>query len=72
MRSCNQIHHLLISSRHDWKEKMAWLGKPRGVHFLPELVDCGTSHGFLDAIKEGDGARIIRQYKYFMLYCKAD
>jgi len=27
---------------------------------------------FFDAIKEGDGARIIRQYKYFMLYCKAD
>ena len=27
---------------------------------------------FLDAVKEGDGPRIIRQYKYIMLYCKAD
>lgn len=27
---------------------------------------------FLDAIKEGDGARLMRQYKYLMLYCKAD
>jgi len=27
---------------------------------------------FLDAIKEGDGLRIMRQYKYIMLYCKSD
>ena len=27
---------------------------------------------FIDAIKEGDGARLMRQYKYLMLYCKAD
>lgn len=27
---------------------------------------------FLDAIAEGDGLRIIRQYKYLMLLCKAD
>ena len=27
---------------------------------------------FLDAIKEGDGLRLMRQYKYMMLYCKAD
>lgn len=27
---------------------------------------------YLDAVSEGDGARIIRQYKYLMLLCKAD
>ena len=27
---------------------------------------------FLDAVSEGDGERIIRQYKYLMLLCKAD
>ena len=27
---------------------------------------------FLDAIKEGDGDRLLRQYKYFLLYCRAD
>lgn len=27
---------------------------------------------FLDATSEGDGLRLIRQYKYMMLYCKAD
>lgn len=27
---------------------------------------------FLDAVKEGDGQRVIRQYKYIMMYCKAD
>lgn len=27
---------------------------------------------FLDSISEGDGLRIMRQYKYMMLYCKAD
>lgn len=40
--------------------------------------NCGLlSHGmtflnFLDAVKEGDGRRIMRQYKYLLLYCKAD
>lgn len=27
---------------------------------------------FLDAVKEGDGMRLMRQYKYMLLYCKAD
>ena len=36
------------------------------------LTDGYLFFNFLDAIKEGDGAQIIRQYKYFMLYCKAD
>ena len=27
---------------------------------------------FLDAVSEGDGMRILRQYKYLMLLCKAD
>ena len=27
---------------------------------------------FLEAVVEGDGERIIRQYKYLMLLCKAD
>ena len=27
---------------------------------------------FLDAVAEGDGARIMRQYAYLLLYCKAD
>ena len=27
---------------------------------------------FLDAIKEGDGVRLMRQYKYMLLYCRAD
>lgn len=36
------------------------------------LTDCSLFFNFLDAIKEGDGARIMRQYKYIMLYCKAD
>lgn len=36
------------------------------------LADCFLFFNFLDAIKEGDGARIMRQYKYIMLYCKAD
>lgn len=27
---------------------------------------------FLDAVKEGDGGRITRQYKYLMLLCKSD
>lgn len=36
------------------------------------LTDGYMFFNFLDAIKEGDGARIIRQCKYFMLYCKAD
>ena len=36
------------------------------------LTDSFLFFNFVDAIKEGDGARILRQYKYFMLYCKAD
>ena len=36
------------------------------------LADCFLFFNFLDAIKEGDGMRLMRQYKYFMLYCKAD
>jgi L1 cell adhesion molecule like protein len=36
------------------------------------LADCYLFFNFLDAIKEGDGVRIMRQYKYFMLFCKAD
>ena len=36
------------------------------------LADCLLFFNFLDAIKEGDGMRLMRQYKYFMLYCKAD
>ena len=36
------------------------------------LTDCFLFFNFLDAIKEGDGARIMRQYKYIMLYCKAN
>jgi len=36
------------------------------------LTDGYLFFNFLDAIKEGDGDRIIRQYKYFLLYCKAD
>lgn len=27
---------------------------------------------FLDAVKEGDGARLMRQYRYMLLYCQAD
>ena len=27
---------------------------------------------FLDAIREGDGERVMRQCKYFLLYCRAD
>jgi hypothetical protein len=27
---------------------------------------------FLDAVKEGDGERLMRQYKYMLLYCRAD
>ena len=36
------------------------------------LADCFLFFNFLDAIKEGDGERIMQQYKYIMLYCKAD
>ena len=34
--------------------------------------NCFLFFNFLDAIKEGDGVRVMRQYNYFMLYCKAD
>lgn len=27
---------------------------------------------FLDAVSEGDGARLMRQYKYMLIHCKAD
>lgn len=36
------------------------------------LTDCFLFFNFLDAIKEGDGNRLMRQYKYYMLSCKAD
>ena len=36
------------------------------------LTDSFLFFNFLDSIKEGDGERILRQYKYIMLYCKAD
>lgn len=36
------------------------------------LTDGFLFFNFLDAIKEGDGSRIMRQYKYIMLYCKSD
>ena len=36
------------------------------------LTDSFLFFNFLDAIKEGDRKRILRQYKCIMLYCKAD
>jgi len=36
------------------------------------LADGFLYLNFLDAICEGDGKRIMRQYKYIMLYCRAD
>ena len=27
---------------------------------------------FLEAIKVGDGLKLMRQYKYMLLYCRAD
>lgn len=36
------------------------------------LSDSFLFFNFLDAIKEGNGAKILRQYKYMMLYYKAD
>jgi len=36
------------------------------------LADGFLFLNFLDAVGEGDGMRIMRQYKYIMLYCKAD
>ena len=36
------------------------------------LADCSLFFNFLGAMKEGDGMRLVRQYKYFMLYCNAD
>ena len=36
------------------------------------LLEDGLSFiNFLDAVSEGDGQRLMRQYKYFMLMCKA-
>ena len=36
------------------------------------MTDAMLFFNFLDAIKEGDGARAMRQYKYFLLYCRGD
>lgn len=36
------------------------------------LADGFLFQNFLDAISEGDGERIMRQYKYIMLYCRED
>ena len=36
------------------------------------MTDAMSFFNFLDAIKEGDSARVMRQYKYFLLYCRAD
>ena len=36
------------------------------------MTDAMLFFNFLDAIKEGDGARVMRQYKYFLLFCRAD
>ena len=36
------------------------------------LTDCFLFFNFQDAIKEGDGVRVMRQYRYFMLNCKVD
>ena len=36
------------------------------------MTDAMLYFHFLDAIKEGDDARVMRQYKYFLLYCRAD
>ena len=36
------------------------------------LADGFLFLNFLDAVAEGDGIRIMHQYKYIMLYCKAD
>lgn len=40
------------------------------VHFW-QIAFC-LFFNFLNAIKEGDGERIMQQYKYIMLYCKAN
>ena len=36
------------------------------------LADCFLFFNFLNTIKEGDGERIVQQYKYIMLSCKAN
>lgn len=41
-------------------------------YYCALMTDCFLYFNFLNATKEGDGARIMRQYKYTMLYCKAD
>lgn len=42
-------------------------------HYNAALLSEGLFFlNFLDAVSEGDGMRIIRQYKYLMLLCKAD
>ncbi|CAH3030532.1 unnamed protein product [Porites evermanni] len=40
--------------------------------FIFHHSNCFLFFNFLNAIKEGGGAWIMRQYKYIMLYCKAD
>ena len=42
-------------------------------HYNAALLSEGLFFlSFLDAVSEGDGMRIIRQYKYLMLLCKTD
>lgn len=36
------------------------------------LADGLSFLNFLDAVKEGDGIRLMRQYRYMLLYCRAD
>ena len=36
------------------------------------LADSLFFLNFLDAVKEGDGIRLMRQYRYMLLYCRAD
>ena len=36
------------------------------------MIDAMLFYNFLDAIKEGDGARVMQQYKYFLLFFRAD
>lgn len=36
------------------------------------MADGSFFLNFLDAVSEGDGLRLMRQYKYMLLYCRAD
>ena len=49
-----------VSSDDDYNYNCAFLAD--GLFFM----------NFLDAVSEGDGPRLIRQYRYMMLYCRAD